>query len=107
MNAVACCAISSIEVGTSPLELGTPGLLNQIYCAVLCKSVGQRGIPVIHGSAKVHEEEEQRDVDRYPDAAVGKATVREANANRLNELGRCGLVRVVIIRNLRLERPWN
>ena len=34
---------------------------------------------------KVHEEE-QRDVDRYTGAAVGEATVREANAIRLNEL---------------------
>ena len=30
MKAAACCAISSIEVGTSPLELETPALLNKI-----------------------------------------------------------------------------
>src|SRR5258707_3071746 len=30
MKAAACCAISSIEVGTSPLELDTPALLNKI-----------------------------------------------------------------------------
>lgn len=51
-------------------------------------------IPVIHGPGEVHEEE-QRDVDRYAQAAVGEATVREANAGGLNELGRRGLVRVV------------
>jgi hypothetical protein len=45
---------------------------------------------VIHGSGKVHEEE-QRDVE-----LCAEATVREANACRLNELGWRGLVRVVI-----------
>jgi len=30
----------------------------------------------------------------YAEAAVGEATVRKANASRLNELGRRGLVRV-------------
>jgi hypothetical protein len=51
---------------------------------------------VIHGSGKVHEEE-QRDVD-----LCAEATVREANASRLNELGRRGLVRVVNNKNLRI-----
>jgi hypothetical protein len=52
---------------------------------------------VIHGSGKVHEEK-QRDVDLWAlwaVAAVDEATVREANAGGLNELGRHGLVRVV------------
>src|SRR6266851_2277179 len=73
---------------------GEAGVVEQDHFAVLGKSVGQCGIPVIHGSGKVHEEE-QRDVDRYAEAAVGDATVREANPSRLNELGRRGLVRVV------------
>jgi len=51
-------------------------------------------IPVIHGSGKVHEEE-QRDVHLCAGAAGGEATVREANAGGLNELGRRGVVRVV------------
>ena len=74
---------------------GVAGVVKQNHFAVLGKSVGHRRIPVIHGSGKVHEEE-QRDVDLYAEAAVGEATVREANASRLNELGRRGLVRVVI-----------
>jgi hypothetical protein len=77
MKAAACCAISSMEVGTLPLELETPALLNRNHFAVLGKSVGQREVPVIHGPGKVHEEE-QGDVDRY-----AEATVREANAGPL------------------------
>jgi hypothetical protein len=45
---------------------------------------------VIHGCGKVHKKQ-QRDVD-----LCAEATVREANACRLNELGRRGLMRVVI-----------
>jgi len=54
---------------------GDDGVVEQDHFAVQGKSVGQRGIPVFHGSGKVHEEE-QRDVDRYAEAAVGEATVR-------------------------------
>jgi hypothetical protein len=43
--------------------------------------------------------EEQRDVDRYARAVVGDATVRETKAGCLNELGRRGLVRVIIHNN--------
>jgi len=56
MKAAACCAISSIEVGTSPLELETAGIVEQDHFAVLAKSGPvTRGIPVIHGSGKVHK----------------------------------------------------
>ena len=72
-----------------------PGAVEQDHFAVLGKSIGQRRIPVIHRFCEMHEEE-QRDVDRYAEAAVGEATVRESNASRLNELGRRGLVRVVV-----------
>jgi hypothetical protein len=74
--------------------LGDAGVVKQDQFAVLGKSLGQCGIPVIHGPGKVHEEE-QRDVDHCAEAAVGEVTVREANAGGLNELGRRGLVRVV------------
>jgi len=66
--------------------LGHAGVVEQNHFAVLGKSVGQRGIPVIHRPSEVHEEE-QWDVDRYAEAAGG-----EANAGRLNELGWRGLV---------------
>src|SRR6202521_3912383 len=59
---------------------GDAGVVEQDHFAVLGKSVGQRGIPVIHGPGKVHEEE-QWDVDR-----CAEATAREANACRLEEL---------------------
>jgi hypothetical protein len=94
MKAAVCCAISSIEVGTSPLELETPAF-EQDHFAVLGKSVGQCGIPVIHCSREVHEEE-QRDVDLCAEAAVGEATVRESNASGLNELRRRRLVCVAV-----------
>ncbi len=45
---------------------------------------------MIHGSGKVHKKQ-QRDVD-----LCAEATVREANACRLDELGRRCLVRVVV-----------
>src|SRR5437868_7363507 len=48
---------------------GDASVVEQDHFAVLGKSVGQRGIPVIHGSGKVHEEE-QRSVDRYAEATV-------------------------------------
>jgi hypothetical protein len=52
MKTAACCAISSIEVGTSPLELETPAFVEQDHFAVFGKSVGQRGVPVIHGPGR-------------------------------------------------------
>jgi hypothetical protein len=36
------------------------------------EAAGHSGIPVLHGSGKVHEEE-QRDVDRYAETVVGVA----------------------------------
>src|SRR5580658_2759180 len=45
-------------------------------------------------------EKEQRDVDPCTEAAVCEATVREANASRLNELGWRGVVRVVTRRGM-------
>jgi hypothetical protein len=67
---------------------GVAGVVKQNHFAVLGKSVDQGWIPVIHCSREVHEEE-QRDVD-----LCAEATVREANAGGLNELGRRGLVTV-------------
>jgi hypothetical protein len=72
----------------SPLEPEIPALLDKMTSR-RAQAAGHSGIAVLHGSGKVHEEE-QRDVDRYAETAVG-----EANAGRLNELGRRGLVRVV------------
>ena len=57
------------------VRAGDPGVVEQDHFAVLGKSVGQRGISAIHGCGKV-QEEEQRDVDGYAEAAVGEATVR-------------------------------
>jgi hypothetical protein len=85
----AYCAISSIEVGTSPLELEMPALLNKITSRSWANPSVNAGSPVIHGSGKVHEEE-QRDVDLCAEATVGEATVREANAGSLNKLRRYG-----------------
>jgi hypothetical protein len=48
---------------------------------------------VIHRPGKVHEKE-KGDVDRYTEPAVGKATVREANASRLDQLSRRDLMRM-------------
>jgi hypothetical protein len=71
-----------------------PALLDRIASRSYGKSVGQRGIPVIHCPREVHEEE-QRDVDLCVAAAVGEAPVREANAGGVNELGRRSLVAVL------------
>src|SRR5258708_16522912 len=68
---------------------GDTCVVKQNHFAILGKSVGQCGIPVIHCSREVHEEE-QRDAP-----VLAEATVREANSGGLNELGRRGLVTVI------------
>src|SRR6202011_5772173 len=67
---------------------GDAGVVEQDHFAVLGKSVGQCGIPVIHGPREVHKEEQRHA------SFLAKATVSEANAGGLNELGRRSLVRV-------------
>jgi hypothetical protein len=76
---------------------GDAGVVEQDRCAVLGKSVGQRGIPVIHGSGKVHEEEQRHA------SFLAKATVSETDSPSFCELRRRGLVRVVAHRNSPFE----
>jgi hypothetical protein len=82
MNAAALAAISSTEVGTSPLVLENARVVEQDHLPRLRKAVGDERVPVIHRPGEVLVENERHAV-RLAEATIGVG---------LDELRRRGLV---------------
>ena len=88
MNAIAFTPIFGILGGTSPELDAMPGVVEQDDFPGLRQAVGHRRIPIVHCAPEVLVEDD-RNASRLAEATIG-----EADAIRLDELGRRGLVRM-------------